>query len=244
MKRRIIISEKDIEETAQLLLTGQILLLKIGNTFGLFFNPAIDGLDRKLNILKGRTNNQHFSLICNYTQATKLIDESRINEDFYNIAECLSSIALLRIPLNTSQPLPFPYNQSENTVQYFSFMEAHPLLRALQIELERKGCEYFSCTSGNIHGEPSCRTLDEALILVERLNARVRELDMFDIQVIVVDIPSLESEYKGSLPIVSFLNRRQVEVIRYIENDLLATKVLIEKAITGKKIETTVKYIA
>ena len=241
---RTVTKESDIPEIANLFFDGQILLLKLGTLYALTFNPAIEGLDQKMDKIKGRRSNQHFTLICNYDQALEILDADRINMDFYNIGESFSSKALLRIPLKVADTFPFPYNKSHNTVQYISIEGIHPLLKMLSIELSRRNCRYLSTTSGNLHGEPTCQFFSEAEVLAEKCETRIQELGISDTKVILVDIPDLEAGYKGSFPIVSFMNPEQVEVIRNIENDLELTQNFIQKELHGLLIETSVAYTA
>ena|GEM_PF-1794481 len=241
---KTVTKESDIPEIADLFFNGQILLLKLGTLYALTFNPAIEGLDHKLDKIKGRRSNQHFTLICNYDQALEILDADRINKDFYNIGESFSSKALLRIPLKATDTLPFPYNKEQNTVQYVSIEGIHPLLKTLSLELSRRSSRYMSTTSGNLHGEPICQFLSEAEVLAAKCETRIQELGISDTKVFVVDIPDLEAEYKGSFPIVSFVNPEQIEVIRNIENNLELTQRFIQKELQGLQVETSVAYTA
>ena len=234
----------DVSGIVDLVMDGRILLLKLGTLYALTFNPLIEGLEQKLDLIKGRRSNQHFTLICNYNQALEILDNERINRDFYNIGECFSSKALLRIPLKATDTLPFPYNRELRTVQYISLLGIHPLLNMLSAELARSGCTYLSTTSGNLHGEPTCQTLGEAEILAARCDVRIRELGITDTRVYVVDVPDLEAEYRGSFPIVSFLNPEKVEILRNIENDPVVTERFIRKGLQGLKVETSVAYFS
>ena len=235
--------ESDMQEFAQRLMDGQILLLKLGTLFALTFNPSVEGLEQKLDRIKGRRSNQHFTLICNYGQALELIDRERINIDFFNIGESFGSKAILRVPLKVDNVLPFPYNRELNTVQYVNIQGIHPLLNKLTDELARLGCRYLSTTSGNLHGEPTTRFINEAETLAIRCNERILEMGITGTKVIVVDIPGLEAEYKGSFPILSFLNPGQVEVIRNIENNPELTRRYIQKGLEGLEYETVVAYL-
>ena len=254
-----IASATQVQSAADLLLSGNILLLKLGRVYGFIFHPQIEGLAAKLNAIKGRTSSQHLSLICSYRQALKIIDRDRINPDFFGLGRALAGKALIRIPLDTRQSLPFLFNQEENSVQFLSLVDSLPLglkrqninnvkggafLHDFQQLLKKRGCPFISGTSGNIHGQPTCERLEDAVKLSQIFNDRAIELGFSDIKAVVVDIPNLGDANQGSYPIVSFANPSEVEVVRLIGNDLALTRDFLEAMVRGVKMRTTITYPA
>jgi len=218
MDRTLIInSTDDVPYVAKQFLAGKILLLKLGEVYAFVLNPQIEGLADSLNRLKGRTAGQHLSVICSYAFMLSFVDRERVNADFFEVGEVLSGKALVRIPIDPNKNIPFPYNEEYKSIQFLDFYSCHPLLGKFQTEIERQGCLFALSTSGNIHGAPTCVNLDEARELASVLNAKAIDSSADNVQIIVVDIPSLHREYKGSFPIVSFENQTAIEILRFIE---------------------------
>ena len=234
-------SPDDAKAAAGHILSGNILLLFLGDVYGFAFDPGINGLADKLNRLKGRAANQYLSLFCNHEKALLLVDKERVNRDFFTIAGLLSGKAHIRIPLKENPPFAFPYNEDDRTVQFISLDATHPMLSALFNELSAHGCPTISGTSGNLHGQPTCASLGEAEKLAGILNVKAKEYGYDDTKIVVADIPSFHCEIKGSFPIVSFLNPEAVEILRHIGNDPAATRRFLDKELKGVKMETSIK---
>jgi len=63
-------------------------------------------------------------------------------------------------------------------------------------------------------------------------------LSMDNVDVIVVDIPSIHREYKGSFPIVSFENPSAIEILRFIEGSPNATYQYLIPYLKGRRTNT------
>ena len=234
----IINSTNDVPYVVKQFLAGNILLLRLGEVYTFILNPQIKGLADDLNRLKGRTDDQHLSAVCSYDFMLNFVDRERVNPDFYDVGEILSGKALVRIPVDVEKNIPFPCNREHESVQFLNFFLFHPLLGSFQAEIERQGCLFALATSGNIHGAPTCVTLDEAKELANVLNAKARDLSMDNVQIIVVDIPSFHKEFKGSYPIVSFENQSAIEVLRFIKGGPDVTYQYLMTHLEGKKNNT------
>ena len=237
-KPLIINSIDDVPYAAEQFLTGKILLMQLGELYTFIINPQIDGLAENLNILKGRTSSQYLTTVCSYTFILSYIDRERINLDFYDVGEVLSGIALIRAPVDFQKSIPFPCNNDDKSAQFLNFASCHPLLGAFQAEIERQCCPFALATSGNLHGAPSCVNLEEALALANVINKKARVLSMDNVDVIVVDIPSIHREYKGSFPIVSFENPSAIEILRFIEGSPNATYQYLIPYLKGRRTNT------
>jgi len=204
----------DIGPAADAFLCGRITLMKVGSVFSIVYNPNIAGLTEKICVLKGRQNKQFMSVVCTYNQAKRIVDENRVNEDFYRLSPDFSSRAIVRIPVKRNTTLPFPYNEEEGTLQFLDFEKAHSLRNAFREELVSRGCAIIPITSGNIHGASTVEDLESAKRLAALFNMKAAFLDMDTVQTIVVDIPQDKGDHKGSFMIISFCNPYAIEVKR------------------------------
>lgn len=204
----------EVKAVVDAVMGGNIILLRVGSVFSFILNPNIAGLIDKFNVLKERRKHQTMSVVCTYEQAKQIVDRSRVNEDFFRIPAYLCASVIVRIPVDTTITLPFPYNSQERTMQFLNFDEMHPIRNALREELSVRGCEYLSITSANLHGAPTIEDLEAAKLLAALFNIKASFLGMHDIQTVVADIPSDRNAHKGSYIIVSFCNPNAIEVKR------------------------------
>ena len=204
----------EVEAAADAFMNGKITLLRVGSVFSVAYNPNIEGLTDKVGLLKERREGQLMSVVCTYEQAKKIVDKNRVNADFFRLSAYFCSGALIRIPVDSTISLPFPYNEAEGTLQFLSFEETHPIRGVLIKELAARGCEYISITSANIHGAPTIEDLESAKVLAALFNMKASFLDADDVQTVVTDIPSDKGVHKGSFSIISFCNPNAIEVKR------------------------------
>ena len=206
--------KSDIAKATGALLSGKLAVMKMGSIYGLFFNPQIPGLANTLNRLKMRVVSQSLSLLCSCEQAKAFADRERVNADFYNITPELCHKVLVRFPVNTSLDLPFPYNASNGTVQFYSLEATHPILCDFQRHLFTDGCPCLSGTSANIHGAPTIETLADAKRLAVLFNIEASFWGLENIEIVVIDVPAAHNCNQGSFPILGFDNPASIEVVR------------------------------
>ena len=209
-----LVEEADIGPAVDMVLSGNITILRVGSVYSIVFDPRVAGLIDKVNVLKDRHKEQLFSLVCTYEQAIELVDRNRVNEDFFRLSARFCGRVIVRIPVDAAGPLPFPYNSDERTLQFLSFEHTHPVRDAFREELAARGCEYLSITSGNIHGAPTIEDLESAKMLAALFNIKASFLGMDDMQTIVTDIPGDTGAHKGSYIILSFCNPAAIEIKR------------------------------
>ena len=242
MGRALIInSTDDVPCVAKQFITGKTLLLCLGEVYMLIINPQFKGLTDNLSKIKERGNKQNLSTVCSYDFMLNYIDRERINPDFYAVGEVLSGKALCRIPVDLTKNIPFPYNRENKTVQFFNFFSSHPFLGSFLAEIERQGCLFALATSGSIQGTPTCVELEEAKVLANVLNAKALDLFMDNVQIIVADIPSFRKGFKGSYPIISFLNQSTIEIFRNIKGGPDATYQYLMPYLKDKKINSELR---
>jgi len=233
----------DIGPAADAFLSGKITLLRVGPVYGLILNPNITGLIDKLNKLKGRPIEKLMSVACTYEQAKKIVDKNRVNEDFFRLTANFCSRAIIRIPVDTAITLPFPYNVEEESLQFLSFEETHPLRNAFREEIAAGGCEYIAITSGNISDAPTIEDLEPAKDLALLFNLKASFLGMHDIQTVVTDIPGDKGAHKGSYIILSFCNPSAIEVKRLAnKTDREMTERFLKELFTEVHTETPLVY--
>jgi len=206
--------ERGVKAAADAVIGGKILLIRVGPVFSFVINPYIAGLKDKFNYLKERGKAQVLSAVCTYEQAGQIADSERINEDFFRLSPYLCGKVIMRIPVNTSLSLPFPYNTEDGTMQFLDFAETHPMRAAFAKELASLGCEYISITSGNISGAPTVEDLGSAKKLAALFNLKAAFLGMPEVETVVADIPGDTGSHKGSYCILSFCNPGAVEIKR------------------------------
>jgi len=204
----------DVKPAVDAVMNGNITLLKVGSVFSFVINPNIPALLEKFNYLKGREDEQLLSVVCSYEQAKQIVDRDRVNEDFFRLSSCLCSRALIRVPVDTSKELPFPYNKEDNTMQFIDFDESYPIRNAYREELFNRGCQFTSITSGNIHDAPTIEDVESAKMLAALFNINASFLGMHDVQTVVTDIPLEKGPHEGSYAIFSFCNPEAVEIKR------------------------------
>jgi len=204
----------DIKYAADIVMDGNITILRVGSVYSILFNPKTEGLINSVNLLKDRHKEQLYSLICTYEQAMQVVDKDKVNKDFFLISPYICSNAIIRIPVDTTLSLPFPYNTKDGTMQFLSFEEAHPLRNAYKEELSERGCVYASVTSGNIHDAPTIEELEPAKALAAYFNVKSSFLGMNDTKTVVTDIPGDYGSHKGSFVIISFCNPDAIEIKR------------------------------
>ena len=234
----------DAEPAADAVINGKITMLRVGPVFSLAFNPKVAGLADKLVFLKERGRAQYFSLVCTYGQALRFVDRKRVNEDFFRLSEYICGRVLVRIPVDTAQELPFPYNSENGTVQFLDFKRTHPIRSAFVETLARKGCEYLAITSGNIHGAPTIEDVESAKMLAVVFNVKAEFLGMSGAETVVTDIPGDNGiAQKGSYTILSFCNPAAVEVKRLTNNaDRDFTEKYLKELLADVKFKTPLVY--
>lgn len=210
-----LLDEKDKVKTAvDAVMDGKIMLLRVGSVFSFILNPNIAGIINKFNILKERHYAQTMSVVCTYEHAKRIVDRNKVNEDFFRISADLCSKVIVRIPVDTTATLPFPYNTQDDTMQFLNFEKAHPIRRAFLEELAVRGCEYVSITSGNLHDAPTIEDFESAKMLAAVFNIKASFLGMHDLETVVADIPEDKCAHNGSYIILSFCNPKAIEVKR------------------------------
>lgn len=207
----------DVTAAVDAIMSGKITLLRVGSVFSVVYDPKAAGLTESVSILKERREGQLMSVVCSYEQAMRIADKKRVNEDFYRLSPHFCGEAIIRIPVNTSIPLTFPYNTEEGTMQFLSFEETHPLRGALMKGLSARGCEFISITSANIHGAPTIESTEAAKLLAAVFNAKASFLGMDGIKTVVADIPEDKGIHKGSFSILSFCDPEAIEVKRLVD---------------------------
>jgi hypothetical protein len=237
-------SAGDITTAAELLLSGNVLLVKCGGAYAFFLNPNIEGLAGKMDRLKNRESGQYFSLACSHSYMLRIADYERINQDFCEVTKRLQGRAMFRFPLNTKGDATFPYNRGERSIQCYNFLPVQAHNNVFRMELERLGCPFTLVTSGNLHGDPSCTSFDDACDLAAAFNDRACDLGMPDVRFIAVYFPPAHGEfkYKGSFPILSFLNSGAIEVARLINNDMEFTQDFLGWELKTLSIKTSIEY--
>ena len=232
-----------IEPAVNAVMDGKIILLKLGSVFSFVFDPRIAGLAEKFNVLKNRKDWQSMNVVCTYKQAKQIVDRNRVNEDFFRIPANFCSKVIVRIPIDTTVPLPFQYNLKEGTMQFISFEEEYPILNAFREELAARGCEYTSITSGNVHGAPTIEDLESAKMLATVFNIKASFFGMNDVQTVVIDVPTEKGAHKGSFIIVSFCNPNAIEVKRLAnKTDREVTERYLKELFAGVHTQTPLLY--
>ena len=236
-------NKSDINPVADAIMSGKIVLLRVGSVFSFTFNPNIEGLDDKFNFLKERENIQTMSFACTFEQAAQIVDKNRVNEDFFRLSPYLCSRLITRIPVDAEIIKRFPSNTKDGTLQFISFEDTNPLRDALREELYKRGCEYLSITSGNIHGAPTIEDFESAKMLAALFNIKTSFLGMNDIQTVAVDIPSDNGGHKGSYIILSFCNPNAIEVKRLAnKKDRDVTEKSLREMFANVKLQTPFIY--
>jgi len=233
----------DINAAADAFMSGKITVIKVGQVYSLIVNPYIAGLTDHLFVLKERVAGQKMSVVCSYEQAKKIVDRDRVNEDFFRLPKDFFSKVIVRIPVDPTLTLPFPYNEDNNTVQFLSFEYGHPLRSIFKEELARRGCEYISITSGNIHGAPTVEDFESARVLTAVFNLKALSIETPTIQTILVDIPGDKGHNSGSYIIVSFCKKEAIEVKRLAnKSDREVTEKYLAELLAGVDLQTPLMY--
>jgi len=233
----------DVKCAADAIRNGKITLLNLGSVFTFVIDPAQDGLMDKFNLLKERGDRQILSLACTYEQAGNFVDKNRVNQDFFRLSEELASHAIVRIPVDLSLKIPFPYNEKDGTVQFLNIFHTHPMRKALMQELTAGGCEYLSITSGNVHGASTAEDLDSAKRLAALTNIKAAFFGMDSLSTVVTDVPNDKASHKGSYVILSFCNPDQIEIKRLANKaDKSVTERHIEKLFEKTDFQTPLVY--
>ena len=207
-------TKNEIQPAVDAVMNGKITMLRVGSVFGLVFNPGIAGLQDKLNTLKGRKAGQLMSVVCTYEQAKQIVDKDRVNQDFFRISAYLCSKVITRIPVDPATTLPFQFNCEDETLQFLSFEQAHPIRNAFAEELNLRGCKFIAITSGNISGMPTIEDTETAKMLAALFNVKASFLGMPETKTVVTEIPEDRVAHRGSYIILSFCNREAIEVKR------------------------------
>lgn len=232
----------DIKPAADAVLCGKVTLLRVGSVFSFVMNSRNTELVVNFNELKERMKTQTMSLVCTYEQAKGIVDKNRVNEDFYRISQHLSSRVIIRIPVDRSLDLPFPYNTNDGTVQFLDFGDAHPIRNAFREELASRGCDFLSITSGNIHGAPTIEEVAPAKKLAALMNIKAEFLKL-NVRTVVTEIPEDRGENKGSYIILSFCNPEAIEVKRLAnKTDREVTERYLAEILPKVDIKTPVVY--
>ena len=233
----------DVMYAADAVMSGKITLLNLGSVFTFVINPAQDGLMDTFNLLKERQEGQILSLACSYDQAKQFVDKNRVNQDFFQLSEEFTGRVIVRIPVDQSLDLPFPYNTSDGTTQFLNISQTHPMRRALIEELTARGCEYLSITSGNVHGAPTVEDLTSAKRLAALINMKAPFFKMDPMATVVTDVPGDKAYHKGSYVILSFCNPDAIEVRRLAGNgDMETSSKLINSLLEKVDTKTPLLY--
>lgn len=235
--------ESDIFPAVEAVIEGKISIIRIGSVYSFLLNPYIYGLAEKFNLLKDRQKIQTMSLVCSYEQAMNFVDKNRVNKDFFKLSPYVCSRMIVRIPIDTTIPLPFSYNFNDDTVQFLDFESVNPIRKAFQKELFLRGCEYLSITSGNIHSAPTVNNIEDAKELAALFNIKAYFLGMNEVQTVVTDIPSDKHSHEGSYIIVSFCNPDVIEVKRLAnKTDLAITEQCIKELFSPLSLQSPIIY--
>ena len=221
--------ETDIKPAADAVMDGKITVMKVGSVFSILYNPNIADLTEKICLLKGRQEGQVMSVVCSYGQAKQIVNRELVNKDFFLLSDDFCSKVIIRIPIDKTITLSFPYNAQDDTLQFLNFGDMHPIRKAFREELASRGCEYISITSGNIHDAPTIEELEPAKMLAALFNIKASFWEMHNAQTVVTDIPTDRGAHKGSFIILSFCNPDAIEVKR------LANKV--DREVTEKYLD-------
>jgi len=222
--------KSDVMYAADAIMNGKITLLNLGSVFTFVINSLQDGLMDRFNLLKERQDGQILSLACTYEQAKRFVDKERVNQDFFLLSEEFTGRVIVRIPVDRSLSLPFPYNTQDGTSQFLNISVTHPMRKALTEELTARGCEYLSITSANVHGAPTVEDLDSAKRLAGLVNLKAPFFGMDAMSTVVTDIPDDNAAHKGSYVILSFCNPDAIEVRRFANKE---DREVSEKLLSG-----------
>jgi yrdC domain. len=236
-------NNSDVKVAADAIIDGKIALIRLGSVFSFVANPYISGLTEDLCFLKEREGSQLMSTVCTYEQAKKLVDPTRVNQDFFSLSASMFGRMIARIPIDPTLELPLQYNKADATMQLISFEGTHPLRNALREELVSRGCEYLNITSGNIHGAPTIGDTEAAKMLAVAFNIKADFLGMKDFETIVIDIAGDIGEHEGSYTIISFCNPDAIEIKRLVnKTDRELTDSHIESLFANIPLKTPIVY--
>ena len=235
--------KSDVMYAADAIISGKITLLNLGSVFTFVLNPEKESLLSMFNLLKERQEGQILSLACSYTQAKQFVDKERVNPDFFRLSDEFAGRVIIRVPVDQSLDLPFPYNRVDGSTQFLNIAQTHPMRKALIEELTARGCEYLSITSGNVHGAPTVEDLDSAKRLAALINIKAPFFKMDPMCTVVTDVPGDKAYHKGSYVILSFCNPDAIEVRRLSgNNDRQASEDLLDLLFKGLDIQTPLLY--
>lgn len=233
----------DIKAAADAVLEGKITILRVGSVFSIVFSPYIEGLADKVGLIKGRSEGQLMSVVATYAQMKGIVDKQRVNEDFYRISEHFCGKVIVRIPVDKTLSLPFPYNAKDGSLQILNFKETHPLRGAFREELAAGGCDFISITSANLHGAPTIVDVEAAKLLAALFNMKASFFGVGDTRTVVTDIPADDGGYKGSFIILSFCNPDAIEVKRLAnKTDREVTENCLNELFASIKTKTPLVY--
>lgn len=235
--------EKDMQSAVNAVLEGKIAILRVGSVFSFILNPQIPEIIDRFNILKERQSSQTMSVVCTYEKAKQIVDKNRVNKDFFNLNADFCSKVIVRIPIDAAHLHSFPYNTQDGTIQFLDFEKAHPLRNAFKEELTKRGCEFLSITSANLHGAPTIDDIESAKKLAVFFNMKASFLSMNNLETMVVDIPTDKNDHKGSFIILSFCNPHAIEVKRLAnKTDREFTEKHLKELFATVHTETPLKY--
>ena len=238
-----LMEKSDVIYAADAVMSGKITLLNLGSVFTFVIDPIQNGLMDRFNLIKERQDGQILSLACTYEQAKQFVDKERVNQDFFRLSEEFTGRVIVRIPIDQSLTLPFPYNTLDGTTQFLNIAQTHPLRRALIEELTARGCEYLSITSGNVHGAPTVEDLASAKRLAGLVNMKAPFFGMDAMSAVVTDVPGDKAYHNGSYIILSFCNPDAIEVRRLAnKSDMYVTKKLLSVLLEGLDLQTPLIY--
>ena len=233
----------DINQAVDAITGGKITLLKVGSVFSFVYDPSVEGLTEKVSVLKGRRSDQMMSVVCAYEQAKQFADKDRINQDFFSLPPGFCGKVILNIPVKKDAGLPFPYNTKNDTTQFLSFEQTHPIREALLKALAERGCEYLSITSGNITGAPTIEDVGSAKQLAALINIKASFLGIEAAETVVTDIPADKGGHKGSFIILSFCDPEAIEVRRLANKaDREVTERYLKELFSGIDTKTPLVY--
>lgn len=233
--------EADIVPAVDALINGSITLLRLGSMYSFVLNPNVEGLAEAFALLKERESGQSMSAVCTYEMARRIVDKKRVNADFYHLSAEICGKVIVRIPIDTT--LPVPHSLREGTMQFLDFSRVHPMRSAFTAAIAARGCEYLAITSGNVHGAPVVEDLTSATMLAAVFNLKASLLGIPNVQTVVTDIPTEAGAHRGSLVILSFCNPQAIEVKRLAnKSDREFTESYVEALLADVPVQTPLVY--